>query len=509
MILAWYRTPVGVAYLLLLVAAGILAPLAGTGWALAVVIAVLAVVIPYKIYREGDLRRQQLAQAVADTSATARQVAAEERNAALRALKTSAGEWESGLAAERESRSLAIQTLADEVRSGRADSNTELGRLRSAVESLTQTTSELADGELRSVREHLAEAEARLEGLATAHTEAVELAQAAQEAAADENARMAERIKELTDRMQASVVTERQRQSLAFARRDADRVAYTGALAMITPQRSGSTWLFDILRCHPDVLMAPTADLFRALGGTGRRYPVDLSDTSDASLDIETAEGLGAAIPDYLPPPGFRDRSGQPTFAIEKLHPMALGFDAAAFADRLSAVAAELPDGVQPLYLVREPADSLRSFLSYQERSPWWHADLPGSAALDMYLRSYEMIAELIVKLPGMVVTYGQLANPIGLVTRLYRTINPDLGPEAALELAVHALEATSRDKRSQKGPFIADGRENVPSALEMALGTHAQDPEQARRAFDRCRALYRTIAETAERQHDESIALG
>ncbi len=494
---AWYRTPVGALYLLLLAAAGAIAALAGPAWALAVVLVVLAVFVPYKIYREGDVRSQQLSQAAAGATAgataAAEQVAQRERKVALNAVETARGEWNAILAAERLSWSSAVQHVAgrlDEAGAGQSE-------LRSALDRLSA-----------SVGSRLSELESRAAALAATQDEALTAAAAARDGATEQRAAVDERIDDLGRQMRAMVASERSRRSLALARRDAPGYTCSGVIAMITPQRSGSTWLFDMLRCHPDVTMAPTGELFRALGGAGRRYPADLSDTRDASLDIETAEGVGAAIPAYTPPPRFANRQGVRTFAIEKLHPMVLGFDSAGFADRLSAVAAGLPNGVQPLYLVREPAASLRSFLAYQQRSPRWHPDLPPPAVLDMYVRSFEMIAELAVKRPGIVVTYEQLARPVALLARLYRFVSPDLDGEAAAELAVHAVDSTRRDERNRGQPatFFTAAAEGVPSEMELMLGSHADDADLARRAFDRCRELYREIAEVAERQVDESL---
>ena len=41
---------------------------------------------------------------------------------------------------------------------------------------------------------------------------------------------------------------------------------FDGLVLLMAPERSGSTWLFDLIRCHPAALFLPTVDIFRQLG---------------------------------------------------------------------------------------------------------------------------------------------------------------------------------------------------------------------------------------------------
>ena len=255
--------------------------------------------------------------------------------------------------------------------------------------------------------------------------------------------------------------------------------------------------MFDLLRCHPSIDIASTADTFLALGGSGRRYPVHLSDTKDSTKAIEAVPGGGSVIPDFPPPPSHDISLAKPSLALEKLHPMVFGFDAEGFARRVESLSDRFPDGVQIVYLVREPAATLRSFISYQRRAPGWSANIPQSGVVDMYLRSYETMDALIELMPGQIVAYEDMSQALTTLSAVYESLTPEFGREAIIEIASHALVATQRDRRagSQAGPFLGDAKRDGPTDMELQLGTYADDPARARQAFDRCRQLYRSIA--------------
>jgi len=56
---------------------------------------------------------------------------------------------------------------------------------------------------------------------------------------------------------------------------------------LLTSPRSGSIWLFDVLRCHPAVSMHPRFLIHRRLQLQGRRYPRDLSNKFDNGKLVE------------------------------------------------------------------------------------------------------------------------------------------------------------------------------------------------------------------------------
>ena len=80
----------------------------------------------------------------------------------------------------------------------------------------------------------------------------------------------------------------------------------------------------------------PTADIFHKLGVIGRRYPGHLSDSPDATLDIEAQEGVGAGIPAFK----LRDVDIRPnrTLAVEKIHPSAIRFNVPGFLERIDGI---------------------------------------------------------------------------------------------------------------------------------------------------------------------------
>ena len=69
---------------------------------------------------------------------------------------------------------------------------------------------------------------------------------------------------------------------------------------LLTNPRSGSTWLFDALRCHPGLIVNAEADLWQYLGMRGRRYPKDLRGDPDNAVRIEVRPGEWEALPRYV-----------------------------------------------------------------------------------------------------------------------------------------------------------------------------------------------------------------
>ncbi|HEX2623358.1 MAG TPA: hypothetical protein VHL11_24525, partial [Phototrophicaceae bacterium] len=90
---------------------------------------------------------------------------------------------------------------------------------------------------------------------------------------------------------------------------------------LLTNPRSGSTWLFDAIRCHPAVYVQPSADVFTWLGMTGRRYPRDLSGNSAKAPKTEVRPGDWETLPIFTLPDEIQNAHPLPPYALEKCHP--------------------------------------------------------------------------------------------------------------------------------------------------------------------------------------------
>jgi FkbM family methyltransferase len=279
--------------------------------------------------------------------------------------------------------------------------------------------------------------------------------------------------------------------SLRIAQSNARSADFDGLVLLIAPERSGSTWLLDLLRCHPAAVFLPTMDVFRQLGARGRRYPIHLSDGPGATLDIEAQEGLGASTPAFT----LRDVHIRPSrrLAVEKIHPSAIRFDVPGFLDRLGAIKGVKRKHIRCCYLARDPVDSIRSFLAYKDREPDWGVDAPVSSAPELYLRSFEALRELVSERPGPVIRYEELvADPIQIISRVYRWLWPKIDWPTLVSVASQATDMTRRDRRkdSQTGRFLGQSDDAVPSDISLLLGLGDELPEGSHRAIEKCRRL-------------------
>ena len=60
-------------------------------------------------------------------------------------------------------------------------------------------------------------------------------------------------------------------------------------IILCTIPRSGSTWLSDLLCCHPSINYFQRYSIYEELKISGRRYPVDLTGIDGANRLIETS----------------------------------------------------------------------------------------------------------------------------------------------------------------------------------------------------------------------------
>ncbi len=278
--------------------------------------------------------------------------------------------------------------------------------------------------------------------------------------------------------------------SLRFARARASAAHFESVLLLVAPERSGSTWMLDLLRAHPGALLYPTSRLYGDLQVRGRRYPAHLSDNPSADLDIEVESGIGAALPSMhlFLPNDLAAEAARSTLAIEKIHPSAIRMDAGRFLESIKSFQDREGKRVEVCYLTRDPLESLRSFNAYRKRAPSWRRDTPETTELELYLRSFETMAELAANAQGPMVRYESLkADPISTLTEAYGAIWPAVSADANRTIAARAIALTNRERRreQQTGPFLAD---EVPDQAE------ADETPDTLKAVKRMRALRNRI---------------
>jgi len=277
-------------------------------------------------------------------------------------------------------------------------------------------------------------------------------------------------------------------------RRDLPTPIPARLVILMTSPRSGSTWLFDALRCHPSVTVRPTADVFTFLGMQGRRYPRDLAgDTSDA-VRVEVRPGEWENLPNFHLPAGVgADAAKLPVWEVEKGHPQFFGFDVPVFAAHLTSLAA-LGCDVRMIYQVRDPRESMTSFLRYKERNPDWFTHISPDRVPTYNRRIFEALLACAQAYPGLIVDYQDLRGDVGgVLARLYGHLWAD--PAAAPELLDAIAHVTGRGQRD-KTPFL--GQHTTQEAdVDAYAGLFADNAAQVEASYA---AYHGLLALRAER---------
>jgi len=245
---------------------------------------------------------------------------------------------------------------------------------------------------------------------------------------------------------------------LAFARHTSEGLPGS-ILLQVCIHRSGSTWLYDVLRTHPAVYVEPTNIVWDLLGLHGRRYPAGLSDIPSASLDIEIEPGAGAQIPAFEQYPS--SKAVRSRWAIEKVHPQFFGFESENLATLIDQTEREQALGVQLVYGIRDPLQAMWSMAEYKEREPGWYhivdmADVPG-----FILRSIVSLSELAGIRPGWVVDFTDIGSGGDVLRAVGRHLGGDWPDSEAEAWVEHALSVTDRARREQRPDNQFLGREH------------------------------------------------
>jgi len=252
---------------------------------------------------------------------------------------------------------------------------------------------------------------------------------------------------------------------------------------LLTSPRSGSTWLFDVLRCHPAITMHPRFLVYRELHLRGRRYPRDLSNKSNAAMLVETRPGEWDQIPD----PGANLSISTDTdrrYNVEKIHPHFFGHDVASFLERIERLSQQC--NVVFLYQVRDPRETLTSFLEYKRRNPSWDHRDPSDIPAHLR-RIFESISEVVAHVGGGVIDYATLKTDFD---ETVRSVCAHLFNDSGLSSSdlSSMRHATSRNQKKANTTFI--GSEESSEYVEDYSRYFQRHEEE----IDRCYYAYDEI---------------
>ena len=252
-------------------------------------------------------------------------------------------------------------------------------------------------------------------------------------------------------RSEEALTAERRNRSLVAVHLADRGLPLKRVLLLFTIPRSGSTWLFDMLRTHPAVRIEPTARVWTALGMHGSRYPVAFHHSDRAVVPIEVATGVGAVIPAFPHADLTKADSIEEAerWALEKGHPQFVSFEADRFAARIRGLR-ESGVEVEIVYGVRCPLDAMWSMVEYKSRDPEWLNTLPIPEIPQYIARSLEVQVELRGLFGGAVIEYESLPDS-AMLKRLGCRLAPAWGESEAKAWLAHAAFVTERSMRSQR----------------------------------------------------------
>jgi hypothetical protein len=256
---------------------------------------------------------------------------------------------------------------------------------------------------------------------------------------------------------------------------------------LLTNPRSGGTWLFDALRCHPALVVYAQADFFAYLGLKGRRYPTDLQGDRENGVDIEVRPGEWEQMPRFVLPSALTSpaRRRDP-YALEKLHPHFFDFDATRFTAKLRGLAPDTQAKI--IYQVRDPRESITSFLRYKERNPAWNSQLTPEEVFPFMRQTYEALNECSAAFPGFILDYDALeADLPGALKRIFAWLWPGKLPSSDPDLLADITAAIEPHKRGATLFFGGAPAIDDTEALEARFAQHAADLEA-------CYTAYRAI---------------
>jgi hypothetical protein len=161
-------------------------------------------------------------------------------------------------------------------------------------------------------------------------------------------------------------------------------------ILIAAPHRTGSTLLYDCIRMANNILPDPSYKLWRTLGckrGT-LRYPRDLSSHLQShQFDYRIKHSF--LRDSFIPSLGCNNTNS--TWSIEKFHFHFFNAPCIQFPDQIF-----LEHNVHLVLSIRNPFESIQSFINYKSRADWEQSlssDL--DSLIDLYINSYLFMIKL------------------------------------------------------------------------------------------------------------------
>lgn len=232
-------------------------------------------------------------------------------------------------------------------------------------------------------------------------------------------------------------------------------------ILQITVPRTGSTWLFDSLRVHPNINFIKRQFIHQKLQLSANRYPsglvnLDIDGQKQKNILLYPANNEEVRIPDFTPQKLINEgieHFQRSSYAIEKIHPDFYDYNDVHFEKRLMLLK-KRGVRIKPIYQVRNPRDAIFSFLKYKERDPEWVTHLEINDIPDYFLKQYKSIYRLMNMREGIVIDYNSLSSEFSntlqkIFTYLWKDLNSN-EQEFLHKIVETSLEYTNRKKRAK-----------------------------------------------------------
>lgn len=274
--------------------------------------------------------------------------------------------------------------------------------------------------------------------------------------------------------------------------------AHLGALPdnlflVLSVPRSGSHWLIDTLRMHPQISFHADYVIHPVLGLSGNRYARDLSTSDESGIQIQNNRNSVTSLACLEPQLSMSQRlilQDREPYCIENFHPQMFGFDCALFIRNLTALC-EVKN-VKLAYRVRNPQQCIRSFLDYKARSPNWGGRIAHDQIVQHYRSTFQSLATVAKNFPGLVLDYDAMQNNY---TENVQAIFASLWPqrserEKAIDdnIITQARGLTAYELRRQVSPLFFSQK---PQLESQSGSPYRQYFEQHADELEQCNVIY------------------
>lgn len=276
-----------------------------------------------------------------------------------------------------------------------------------------------------------------------------------------------------------------------------DKTLASHQVVILCNPRSGSTWLMDLLRSHPQIRMQKSAGFYNVFGLDGRRYPIDLSNQTDGAQELEVLPGENVLIPALATPTKIIHQDLSPTYALEKIHPEFFEFETATFIKNLLAKQKKGHE-FKFILLVRNPISAIDSFYRYQQRNPEWYSWLKTEKLVEFTTQTFQSMATFQQEYGGLAIDYTDYINhPAKVLEKIYNYLwfAPDYLDGQQLTKDIEAsLDLTNRAKRQKVAGSAFLGKQVGKAELDMKELPFYR--KEYRAPLEQCMKYYQQVLE-------------